>query len=314
MAQKSSDTVVRDDTGLTVSNTNMETVEDRSTSENLEFSSEEGQAETQTIKAQIEETRADMGETIDAIQEKLSLSNISEQVSEQVNNAIETAKDTVYEATVGKAAHFMKNTGKQISNSSIVTAAKENPLPFILIGLGAGLLAYQGFGSKNNRSAKRYRRPDYLAEERQTKKGSLMQSAQDNVRSVKDTVSGAAGSAYEGVTKAAENTYSSAGDLAHRAMEKASDLGTKAQETYDHLLEERPWAIGVAALAAGAAIGMAIPSTRYEGELMGEARINLMNKVQDTATTYIDKAKQAASEAGQTVIDEAKTLTEEKLA
>jgi len=64
--------------------------------------------ETEQIKAQIEETRSQLGETIDAIQEKLSLSNMSEQVSEQVTNVIESAKDTAYDATIGKAVGFKK--------------------------------------------------------------------------------------------------------------------------------------------------------------------------------------------------------------
>src|SRR5688500_11567908 len=41
--------------------------------------SEDAPEETEHLKAQIEETRSQMGETIDAIQEKLSFSNISEQ-------------------------------------------------------------------------------------------------------------------------------------------------------------------------------------------------------------------------------------------
>ena len=53
--------------------------------------------ETEQIKARIEETRSQMGETIDAIQDRLSFANISEQVSETVSNAIETAKDTAYD-------------------------------------------------------------------------------------------------------------------------------------------------------------------------------------------------------------------------
>jgi small-conductance mechanosensitive channel len=40
-------------------------------------------AETEQLRDQIEETRRGMSETIDAIQEKLSLSNISEQVKDQ---------------------------------------------------------------------------------------------------------------------------------------------------------------------------------------------------------------------------------------
>ena len=83
---------------------------------------------TDELKESIEETRGQMGETIDAIQEKLSFSNLSEQVSEHVNHAVETAKDAVYGATIGKAATFMKDFGDEISKTSIVKAAKDNPL------------------------------------------------------------------------------------------------------------------------------------------------------------------------------------------
>ena len=89
-----------------------------------------------------------MGETIDAIQDRLSFSNISDQVSEHVNNAVETAKEAVYDATIGKAVYFMKNIGNEISGSSMVRTAKDNPLPFILLGLGAGMLVYQGFSGR----------------------------------------------------------------------------------------------------------------------------------------------------------------------
>src|SRR5688572_21610204 len=117
-----------------------------------------GADRTEEIRTKIEETRADMGETIDAIQERLSFANISEQVSEHVSNALETAKETVYDATIGKVVHLMKNTGNGISHSQVLRTVKDNPLPFILIGAGAGLLAYQGFSGKRPRSGPGYQR------------------------------------------------------------------------------------------------------------------------------------------------------------
>jgi hypothetical protein len=311
MAQRSSDLMTSGgESGLVRKNTDVSS--EGADIEDISLSADDASGETENIKAQIEETRAGMGETIDAIQEKLSLTNISEQVSERVNSAIETAKDTVYDATVGKAVHFMKNTGREISNSSLVTAAKENPLPFILIGLGAGMLAYQGFSKRGNGAVIGGPRPQRFTGG-EPRERSIIRSAQGGIRSVRDTVSHAAGTAYDGVAHAAETTYHNAGDLAHRAMEKAGDLGTKAQETYNHYLEEKPWAIAAVALAAGAAIGMAIPSTRYEGELMGEARVNLLNKVQDSANEFIDKAKQTADEAGRAISEGAKSLADETL-
>src|SRR5687768_2919864 len=107
--------------------------------------------ETEQIRARIEETRNQMGETIDAIQERLSFANISEQVSETVNNAIETAKDTAYDATIGKAVNFMKNVGDGVTHSDAFRTVRKNPLPLALIGAGVGLLAYQSFAKGSSR-------------------------------------------------------------------------------------------------------------------------------------------------------------------
>src|SRR5688572_23317016 len=121
-----------------------------------------GDDRTEEIKAQIEETRNQMGETIDAIQERLSFANISEQVSETVNNAIESAKDTAYDATIGKAVNFMKNVGDGVSHSDAFRTVKSNPLPFALIGVGTGLLAYQTFSkSSSGRKGNGRRLGDY---------------------------------------------------------------------------------------------------------------------------------------------------------
>lgn len=283
-------------------------------SEKLAMNSDsEVSEQTELIKVQIEETRANMGETIDAIQERLSFTKISEQVSDTVNNAIEAAKETAYDATIGKAVNFMKNAGNEISHSTIVTAAKENPLPFILIGLGAGLLAYNGFGKKTRSFDRRLDDGSTAHLDSPDSKRSFAASAQQTAGGIKDSVSNAAGTAYEGVANAASSTYSETGHLANRAYEKAGEFGTKAQDTYNHYLEEKPWAIGAVALAAGAAVGLAIPSTRYEGELMGEARVNLMEKAQDTAGDLVDKAKQVASEAGKTINKEFTTAAKEDL-
>jgi hypothetical protein len=316
MATRSGDIDIResttrsDETGLEVQTSSDLYASDDEAS--LASADANGDDRTEEIKAKIEETRADMGETIDAIQERLSFANISEQVSEQVSNAIETAKETVYDATIGKVVHFMRNTGDGISHSPVVRTVKENPLPFILIGAGAGLLAYQGFSGRGRRSIGGYQRRQ-LGSMRQTGDDMDMSATQSTVSATRDKVSNAAETAYRNVSRVAENTYAEAGQLANQAIEKAGNIGHKAQETYEQMLEERPWAIGIAALAAGAAVGMAIPSTRYEGELMGEARANLVNKVQEAADGFVDRAKQAASEAGRNLTEEAKSLAEDTI-
>lgn len=297
--------------------------------ERRELATNTGEApeETEHIKAQIEETRNQMGETIDAIQERLSFSNISDQVSEHVNNAIESAKDTVYDATVGKAVYFMKNMGNQISESKVGRTAMDNPFPLLLIGLGAGLLAYNSYrGGNRTRWDDRRRRNlgAHYAENTQDMRladrgTSAVKAAQDTIGGVAGSVTASAGSAYEGVSGAVGGAYNAAGELTHkaydsateithRAYEKFGEVGSVAQEKYEHYMEEKPLAMGAVALALGAAVGFAIPSTRYEGELMGETRDNLIHKAQETANEFVGKAKQVAGEAGRTINQEVRSM------
>jgi len=298
---------------------------DFSDAERRDLRTDDGEApvETEHIKAQIEETRSQMGETIDAIQERLSFANISEQVSETVSNAIETAKDTAYDATIGKAVNFMKNVGDGVAHSGTFKTVKKNPFPFALIGLGTGLLVYQSMNWKsssrrgNGRASGRgfYEdntpaRNDEVSAFRSAKRsvgdvsGRAYDGISDKASSAYETVSKTAGSAYDSVTGAVNSAYTGAGEMANRAYDRAGEYGNLAYEKYDETLEEHPLALGAIALAVGAAVGFAIPSTNYEGRVMGEARENLVQRTQDAAGSLVDKAKQVANEAGQTIEDE----------
>jgi len=272
---------------------------------------EDRPADADQILGKIEETRSQMGETIDAIQDRLSFSNLSEQVSEHVNNAVETAKDAVYDATIGKAAIMMKN----VKNTTVVRTVKENPFPFILIGLGAGLLAYQSYSGKS--SGMNFRRR-YISNDLEgndtslasaardtTGRSSMTDTAREKLTGVTDTVSTAANTALNKVSGVVDTAYTGAGDVMNKAYSRAGEFGTQAYDMYDHYLEENPLAVGAVALALGAAVGMAIPSTRYEGQLLGDAREQLMSKAQDTAAHLLDKTKQVVTEAGQNLSEQA---------
>jgi ElaB/YqjD/DUF883 family membrane-anchored ribosome-binding protein len=302
--------------------------EEYSDTELRELNANTGDApeETEQIKAQIEETRSQMGETIDAIQERLSLANISEQVSETVSTAIESAKDTAYDATIGKAVNFMKNVGDGVTHSGAFRTMKQNPLPLALIGIGTGLLVYQSYNKSSGRriNGRTYGKRFYSGSEasgtelsRGSMQGSMTtgtgqrsEGITDKASSALEGVTNAAGTAYESVTGAVTNAYTGAGDLAHRAYDRAGEYGNVVYEKYDEYLEENPLALGALAVAVGAAVGFAIPSTQYEGRVMGEARENLMQRAQDAAGSLVDKAKHVATEAGETIKEEARNLTQ----
>ncbi len=127
------------------------------------------------LRAQIQETRAGMGETINEISERLSPETLRERAGEQVEalteqakekveeitdqakdrlketvqETVQTAKDAVYDSTIGKAGQVMQNVGKTVSGaaqqvgtaisdagSSAVTTVRRTPCPSHSSGWG----------------------------------------------------------------------------------------------------------------------------------------------------------------------------------
>lgn len=263
--------------------------------------------ETEHLKSQIEATRSQMGETIDAIQQKLSVENISNEVSTRVSDAIDQAKQTAYDATIGKATRFMKKTSDQISGSKAASVARDNPIPLVLLGVGAGWLAYSAFSSRGSGARDRqYQLRDGNRDRRQsarTDRGAIAETYREGMAKASD----AASSAYNEVSGAVSGAYSSASDLANRTYENATDIANRTYETageyahaakakYSEYVESNPLAIGALAFAAGAAVGFAFPSTQIEGQIMGATREKVLNKAQSAAGDLLDRTKQIAEE------------------
>lgn len=94
------------------------------------------------IRQEIERTRIEMHETIDAIQQKLNPERLKRQ-----------AGDTIREATIGRAEHTMSNAMDKAegavnnvrdtameAKSGLMETVRHNPLPAAMIGLGLGWL------------------------------------------------------------------------------------------------------------------------------------------------------------------------------
>src|SRR5215207_10003837 len=94
-------------------------------------------AELRQIKEEISETRNQMGETIDELQERLSIpaltAQIKDEVSEQVASAVETTKEILYDTTIRKVSNVMNKL-------SGLTTTAGGVLPMLLIGTGTGLI------------------------------------------------------------------------------------------------------------------------------------------------------------------------------
>ncbi|MGI8856323.1 MAG: DUF3618 domain-containing protein, partial [Thermomicrobiales bacterium] len=104
---------------------------------------ESAEAESpEVLRADIAQTRDEMTGTIDAIQEKLNPDRLKEQVSDAVRDQVETVKDNIREATVGRAEQMVSNVGDsaQRAGSGFMETVKQNPIPAALAALGIGWL------------------------------------------------------------------------------------------------------------------------------------------------------------------------------
>ena len=187
--------------------------------------------EVELARGRVEQTRAEMADTIEAIKDKLDPQHLKEQ-----------AKETVREATIGRAQHAMDEMKDRARDamgsvadrtgdytSTIVDTIRENPIPAAMIGIG---LCWLLTSARKQNSTRRYDRyygrsngyPDYQGTDR-----------------YEDPTYGGRGAASyreydeperEGMVSRMRDR---AGDVVDRVQERAGDMADRAGEMKDRI-------------------------------------------------------------------------------
>jgi ElaB/YqjD/DUF883 family membrane-anchored ribosome-binding protein len=295
----------------------------------------EGGQDAAEIRSGIEQTRADLSDTIDALQEKLDPGRIAEQVKGQIRekatDAYETAKDAVKEATIGKAEKIMSNVSETVTNateragtavrdkgSSVVQFIRDNPVPFALIGIGAGMLAVSTrrkerspYDWRRNIESEAYGRsgtgdwsagePSSVTDRAREVATGVADKTREAAERATNVVSSAATSVRDAATTAADTTR----EQLNRVSDQARQGAQVASDRFKTALQDNPLALGVAVLAAGAIVGLSLPTTRVENEYLGEARDRLVGQAKSAAHEAAGKVQRITDEAGRTLKDAA---------
>lgn len=245
------------------------------------------------IEREIEQTRSRLSRDIDELGNKLSPHNLKEEAKSAIKDAAQGAV-----SNVGEQA---RRTG-----SRLVEVIRENPLPVIAVGAGVTWLLTQR--SRSNISGDRMARYAYTGPER--RQGDGWQSG----RGIKDRVGEAVSGVKETVSEAASGVADKASELKDRAGERIGDLGGQARSksrrlktNLEHAATENPLAVAIGAAVVGLGLGLLLPGTEREDEMMGSTRDQLVDRAEKT----VERAKDAAVEAGREVKETVKAEIEE---
>jgi ElaB/YqjD/DUF883 family membrane-anchored ribosome-binding protein len=248
-----------------------------------------GEKSPEDIEREIEQTRSRLSRDIDELGNKLSPSNLKEEAKTAIKDAAQGA---------------VSNVGEQArrTSSRLVEVIRENPLPVIAVGAGVTWLLTQR--SRSDVSGDRMAKYAYTGPER--RQGGHWQSGSGGTGRIGSSVSGV----KESVSEAASDVAERAGELKERVGERIGEIGGQARwqtqrvkTNLEHAAEENPLALAIGAAVVGLALGMLLPGTRREDEVMGSARDQLVDRAEQT----IERAKDAAVEAGHQVKETVKS-------
>lgn len=243
--------------------------------------------EVESKAIEIEQTRAEMTGTVEAIGDRLDPGNIAA-----------GAKNAVRDATLGKVEDMTSQVGDLVGDATdtfqdagggLVEVVRRNPVPALMVGAGLGWLwmkrnqASSRPGSTNVRYTSgraprdRYAMDGGYAGNRWSSSGGTTAAG---LGERVDDVTDALGQRVDAVGR-------SAGEFGDRFSESAGDMATTTRQ----VVENNVLAAGVAAAAAGLVIGLLLPATETERRVMGDAGSRVIDAAQSTASEAISNAK-----------------------
>jgi ElaB/YqjD/DUF883 family membrane-anchored ribosome-binding protein len=242
------------------------------------------QVESKAIE--IEQTRAEMTGTVEAIGDRLDPGNIAA-----------GAKNAVREATVGKVEDMTSQVTDLVGDATdtfqdagggLVEVVRRNPVPALMVGAGLGWLwMKRNQASSGSRDAGRYGNARYAAGPYAMDRADWNRSSSSDGPSAASQVGDRVGDISDAVGQQVGAAGRRAGELGDQFSDSASDMATTTRQ----VVEDNVLAAGVAAAAAGLVIGLLLPATDTERRVMGDAGSRVIDAAQSTASEAMSNAK-----------------------
>ncbi len=230
-------------------------------------------------RADLEATRARMGDTLEELGSRLNPERIKRQ-----------AKDKFREETIGRVETMAQTTLNKATGAGekVTDVVRGNPIPAAIIAAGVSWLVFSARRGESTAPSptNRIENPPEASYRDVSGDAPLRQTFEKP--GITDTIGEKAGEAVE---KAGE------------AVDATRQAGRQASDKVTTIFEQNPIALAFVAAALGLAAGFAIPSTQKEAELVGEKRDELV----DTARDLVNEKKAQVQQVAERVVTEAKS-------
>lgn len=235
------------------------------------------------LEREIEAKRRNIGNTVDALEQRLSPGQLFDQVLGYVS---------------GNGGQFISNLGATV---------RANPVPTVLTSVGLLWMMSSQRHPHYYDNAYRYQSSGADGEGHE---GSHLREragqAREKVGQARDRIADAMHSANDRMHSAGDRLHGAGeriGDGAHRAADSMRHGAASVRSGFDDLMHEQPLAAGAIGIGIGALLAACLPTTRREDELMGaasdRATEQAKQKAREVADAGLSKAEQGLSKAEQ---------------
>jgi ElaB/YqjD/DUF883 family membrane-anchored ribosome-binding protein len=289
----------------------------------------ESTSEPETLRSDIDMTRQRMDETIDSLGERLRPRHLLDEMLGWLRGKTEENEGGI--AQVGETIARGANQALR----SVVQTVKANPVPTLVIGAGVAWMIYasrqrsdtslddEQTESPAGEPPGRYDHPmEYPAGyRRREEEGSSTASAQlehlkerasEITGNLKAKAAAAGQQSHETLTHLKDAAEEKSRVVREKAVEIGKDVKQKAEAAYDrtrervaNAVEQHPWEVGLACLAAGLLVGLALPTPERVNRVAGPTAERLRHRAREAGAEVLDKGKRVARAAAQAAKQEA---------
>jgi hypothetical protein len=204
--------------------------------------------EPNDLERQAEQIRADMDRTLDALERKFSP-----------------------EQLLDRSLGYLRDHGGELTQTLGATM-RNNPVPIVLTLAGITWLVASSYNSRQPPGqdlSSRFARSG-VGQKLQQRASTARERLHSTVDTTRERLSSTRGAASGRVSGAM-----------HSARDNARIRARQMQDRVYTMMDDQPLVLGALAVAVGAIIGTAIPSTQYENRVLGRARDRTLSKAQE---------------------------------